>query len=323
MENDYLGYLLNAIEPHARRELEADLGTNPEAQVCLESVRQALAPLALDRSLDPPPGLAQRTLAHVFASPAAAAMAASLEPRIPRFSWPGRRMLELAVAAVCLLTITGLGAVWIARMRGHFTVEPGAVQMVECKSNLQKLMLPLRSFADLHHGEFPNVAAAAASPRNVVALVFPMMQEAKLLTAEAKLGCPLACSSTRPASLGEIKAMDSDAFLAWADGMQHSYAYSLGYRSNDKIVGMRLDQGKPTSMMPVMADSPPADALRGNSLDHNGKGQHVLYADGHVTFCPTRDVGFQQDDIYLNRAHKVAAGVDWSDTVLASGRVTP
>jgi hypothetical protein len=37
----------------------------------------------------------------------------------------------------------------------------------------------------------------------------------------------------------------------------------------------------------------------------------------------SRHVGYEQDDIDLNRNNLVAAGLDWRDTVLACGPVTP
>ena len=59
----------------------------------------------------------------------------------------------------------------------------------------------------------------------------------------------------------------------------------------------------------------------GNSLNHGGRGQNVLFHDGHVEFCVSRLVG--GDDIYLNRDMKVAAGVGCSDAVLGSSAPRP
>jgi prepilin-type processing-associated H-X9-DG protein len=322
MEHDFLGYLLGALDRQEHEQVEAYLRGDPDAQRQLAVVRQTLAPLALDRAIEPPTGLAARTLARL--PQAAVAPYTTLEsPRVTRFALPGRRLIEFAVAAACILTLVGLGALWVARIRGVRPDDVGAVQMVECKNNLQKLFVPLRAYADTHRGEFPNVAAADTSPRNVVALVFPMLKDAKVLPADATIACPMASCTPCLNDLMQVKALDLASLQNWASSMVHTYAYSLGHRSQDKLVGLRLDEGQATSLMPLMADSPPADLSYGNSPDHSGRGQNVLYADGHITFCASRHVGYEQDDIYLNRRNQVAAGIDWRDTVLACGPAIP
>jgi prepilin-type processing-associated H-X9-DG protein len=315
MEHDLLGYLLNALDRHEQDQVEAHLQSDPEAPLRLAALRQTLAPLALDRQIEPPVGLAARTLARLPDT--------VVPPPVARYVLPGRRLVEMAVAAACILTLVGLGALRIGRMRGVHPDEPGAVPMVECKNNLQKLFLPLRAYADSHRGDFPHVAAAGTAPRNAVALVFPMLQDAKVLPQDIKIACPAAGCTPPFSDLAQIQSLDLSGFQNWATNMLHTYAYSLGYRNHGMLVGLRLDPDKTASLMPLMADSPPGDLSHGNSPDHNGRGQNVLYADGHVTFCVSRHVGYEQDDIYLNRSNLVAAGLDWRDTVLACGPVTP
>ena len=72
-----------------------------------------------------------------------------------------------------------------------------------------------------------------------------------------------------------------------------------------------------------MADCPPPDAGRGNSLNHGGQGQNVLYLDGHTQWCTTRTVGLAGDDIFINRERRVAPGLDWADSVLGRSEVGP
>ena len=118
--------------------------------------------------------------------------------------------------------------------------------------------------------------------------------------------------------------MSDAAYQQWAKGLQNGYAYSLGYRQGDHLIGLRPDDSKPASLMPVMADSSPLDPLgSGLGVNHGGCGQNVLYCDGHVSFCQSRFVGYNLDDIYLSRDNKVTAGVDWSDAVLTSGVYQP
>jgi len=46
------------------------------------------------------------------------------------------------------------------------------------------------------------------------------------------------------------------------------------------------------------ADAPPLQMARANSTHHNGAGQNVLYADGHVAFQDTPYCGNEGDNIY-------------------------
>jgi hypothetical protein len=54
--------------------------------------------------------------------------------------------------------------------------------------------------------------------------------------------------------------------------------------------------------------------MRGSSANHGG--QNVLYIGGNVRFHKTPAAGRDQDHIFMNRLHQVAAGVDRDDTVL-------
>ena len=100
------------------------------------------------------------------------------------------------------------------------------------------------------------------------------------------------------------------------------YAYSLGFR--DERSGAYhgpSDNPNSSSQTPIMADRPPAQGLPHNSINHGGAGQNVLYADGHVKFLTERTHG--GDDIFLNRALEVAAGVDAADIVLGYSSARP
>src|SRR5436309_9956542 len=79
----------------------------------------------------------------------------------------------------------------------------------------------------------------------------------------------------------------------------------------------------PGSLWPILADRPPSDGTPGNSPNHGGAGQNVLFLDGHVRFVPGRTIGDPDDDIFLNRANTVAAGVDNRDVVLGASASRP
>ena len=59
------------------------------------------------------------------------------------------------------------------------------------------------------------------------------------------------------------------------------------------------------------------------SDNHGGRGQNVLFEDGHVQFLTTSRPSGASDDIFVNDDDQVAAGVHQDDSVIASSGVTP
>jgi hypothetical protein len=318
MERDYLGYLLKALDLHEQREMEGYLRTHPEAQARLESLQHTLDPLSWDTPETPPADLVSRTMALAMPMQLAGSVAANT---VLRGFKPGRRLVEMVVAAGILLVAAGLIAAWIGRLRTQQPGgEPNPVQMVECHNNLQKLYAALHAYSDSHGRQFPSVANTFPDKpeRNIAGLVYPMLYDAKVLSYDVSVRCPGAIGlGVSPYGLDDIKKMKEPQFECWANHLHHSYSYSLGYK------GKRPDDEKASAFLPLMADSAPPDPKIGNSPHHGGLGQNVLYSDGHITFCTGRNVGYNKDDIYLNRAGKVAAGLDWTDTVLSSSLATP
>jgi prepilin-type processing-associated H-X9-DG protein len=319
MQPDLVGFILNALEPHEQAEAEAYLQAHPEAQNRLETLRENLEPLSWDLVAAPRPGLTERTLAHVAS--------AEVRPgRVGIAGMPWRRIIQAAAAVALVATAVGAGVSWIGRLYIQIPGgQPNPSQVIACKNNLHNLYVALSAYSDLNHGQFPSVSNVTDPARSVGGMVFAALKDCDLLPDNTQLACP-ANSGPSPVAvgLGEIKAMNDGERQKWAKGLENGYAYSLGYQQEGKAVGPRLEDGRPSSLMPLMADcSPPNPLGESQSATHGGSGQNVLYCDGHVAFCHSRNVGYNMDDIYLSRDKRVAAGVDWSDAVLASGTVPP
>jgi prepilin-type processing-associated H-X9-DG protein len=320
MDENLVGYLLNALDPETQRQVEAHLAADPQAREKLEVLRRAIEPLAADRdNIEPPPGLAVRTLGRV------AEFCCRDLPRAPRVpasraggaNVPFWRRADVLVAACLLLTALGIGIPLIQRVQADS-------DLVACKDNLRKFYAGLKTYKDVNHNKFPNVAEAAPAPRNVVGLVMPMLADAGTLPERVSVSCPASGGpQAHPWTLQELRTMDPEKFRRHIESLAAGYGYSLGHRAGDVLVGPRFDADKPNQTLPLMADCPPLEAILGNSRNHGGKGQNVLFQDGHVTFCTTRDVGFGGDDIYVNKEGKVAPGVDWKDGVLGGSAASP
>jgi prepilin-type processing-associated H-X9-DG protein len=316
MDENLVAYLLGALSPEQRRQVEAYVEADPAAREQLEALRRTFDLLAADRGDPRPPAdLAKRTLARV------AELSAHDLPRAPTCgsgraagaAFPLWRRADVLVAACLLVTALGLLTHWVLTLRRP----EGSVQLVACKDNLRKFYFGLKNYSARHNNQFPNVAQAADSPKNVAGLVVPILLEDQALAEPVSVSCPANGPAQEcPWTLRELRAMSPEQFRKSVDLLASGYAYSLGYRSEGRVVGLRFDPDKPNHRLPVMADCPPVDPSQGNSPNHGSKGQNVLFMDGHVEFCTMRNVGVGGDDIFLNKASEVAAGLDWMDSVL-------
>jgi prepilin-type processing-associated H-X9-DG protein len=324
VQPDLLGYVLNALDAPSRAYVEAYLLEHPAAQMQVLALREALEPLSWDPAAAPPPELAERTVQHVEEEKGVETLFASNRVLTPL----SRRLLEVAAVLLVTATAAGVGIAWLGGLHGQRAGgAANPVLVTACKDNMHSVFAALSSYGDIHgkKGQFPDVAKATKTSRNTGGLVFSVLHDNELLPVDFKLACPgTACPSPDHIGLAEVETMNEMAFQGWTQTMQYGYAYSLGYRQGGQLMGPRLEDGKPSAQLPLLADSSPPDPLQGtHSLNHGGSGQNVLYYDGHIAFCPSRYVGYNLDDIYLNRANKVAAGVDWTDAVLTSGVVPP
>jgi prepilin-type processing-associated H-X9-DG protein len=329
MEEFLIGYLLDALDERTKRQLEAYLTQHPEARQKLTLLKRALAPLAADADAPaPPPQLVERTLAKVAEHICADRRAEDL-PQAPPVSpatlpmarswW---RRADVLVAACLLVTIAGLGLIVLGRMRGP---DSGAL-LVECKNNLRQYFVALQKYRE-QHGKFPDIAKQ--SPRDVAGIFVPMLADAGTLPASASIRCPgigspISCQFT----LAALRTMNEEEFAQISPCLATCYAYSLGFRDEAGAYHGPGDIPQSSwSQTPIMADRPPAEGILNkegkpsNSINHGGDGQNVLFADGHVQFLPKRTFG--EDDIFLNRDRKVAAGLDATDIVLGYSAARP
>jgi prepilin-type processing-associated H-X9-DG protein len=324
MDENLIGYLLRSLDADEQREVERYLRDHPEAQKRLEQLRRRLDVLAQDADEgEPPAGLWVKALARVAEHKCRVALP-SAPPATARSSAGGRpswwRRADLLVAAVLLVLVGGLGAVWLANVHRDQHV-------IECANNLHRFDEALEAYADTHNGQFPWVGAEP--PKNFAGSFVPALSEARAIRTGLSVNCP--GDPPRPpadltfAQLGQMSKDEPDKFKAATRDLAGCYAYSLGYRDFD---GTGL-YGLTKSMdghLPLMADAPSCDGGNevrpGNSTNHGGRGQNVLFIDGHVEFRTTRSFG-ADDDIYLNIEHKVAAGRGPQDTVLGRSDAVP
>jgi hypothetical protein len=315
MDENLIGYLLNALDEPERREVEVYLRTNPEAPARLEVLRRALTPLAGDATpQEPPSGLYLRTLARV--AEVRARPLPKAPPPSPRSAgpWRGPRRADLLAAAVLLIFLGALtGPLLVKYWQLH--------SRQACMDNLRQYGKMLQLYSTNHDGQLPKVAEEG--PHTYAAAFVPMLREVHCGGNQPPLACDAGGRVGMVPSVLDVEqarnGSDPNLFRDRARQLAGNYAYSLGYRENGTLHGLSVRDCN----QPVMADHRPLPELGTNSPNHGGLGQNVLYVDGAVRFLTSPAIGSQDDDIYLNRRGKIAAGLDCEDSVLAPGEAAP
>jgi prepilin-type processing-associated H-X9-DG protein len=226
------------------------------------------------------------------------------------------------LVAACLLLSIGL---LIPPVISHLQYRQ---EVEHCKNNLNQIGMALIKYTQVHDNRkkaFVNVADPRLEKRNKVAgIVMPVLVSSELIDPQAVtvrcpgVGSPLQCSLT----VRGVKQLSDEEFRRQSPRLICCYAYSLGYYHQERIQCYSQDHFP----VPIMADRPPfrekpAGDRRANSPNHAGRGQNVLFSDGHVAFLAHRTVG--GDDIFLNRDNQVAAGKDPEDIVLGMSEARP
>jgi hypothetical protein len=325
MDDNLVGYLLNALDETTHRAVEKYLRTYPEARDKLARLREALEPLESDRDeIEPPPGLVQTTLAEL-------AQVKQFAPRLPvapRVSGAGEsvggrswwRRSDVLVAAAALLISLGMGAVWVVQSRQQ-------AQITECKENLHQYHRALVAYSEQRQDRaFPRVEARG--PRAVAGIFVPILADAGVLPGNVSVRCPASGREAPDTSPGQVSRLeewyesDRERYNSAVKELAGGYAYSLGFREGDGLQGLRFGAGN--DLLPILADRPGSnEGGPGNSLNHGGGGQNVLTIGGSVRYCTSRGVGLNGDDIYLNQDHRVLAGLSVADTVLGVSDAVP
>jgi hypothetical protein len=309
--SDLLGYLLKIDESDERQRVEELLRNDPAAGRELAALRQLLEPLDADRDGPmPPTDLVARTIGRIaehlcangVSTPSAnGATTEDLLARMTPEKWrhviatldraqaPASRWRRMDFVVLAAIVIVGLGLVIsfmpYLRYRQNLTA---------CQNKLRELYGALDIYAEQHQNHYPQITDEP--PHNTAASFATELRDAGVLPAEEGPGCPA--------------------------GDFVTYAYTLGYRDDVGLHGIRRDPNNPYwGSLPLAADRPALGRKTPNP-DH-GSGQNVLFAGGNVRFCSSANVGIDGDDIYRNQLGEVAAGRSLADTVLGIGGDRP
>ncbi len=357
MDEDLLGYLLDALEPQEMRRVEERLRVDRSAREALQRLERSLRPLEESRKVDdsPPSDLVARTLASLppLSAPASVPTAESRDwqprPVVPVGLSPMGRVLESASGssrgwvdwfAAALAAAVLLGLLLPALAEGRFEA-----RRVACQNQLRELGTAITQFV-MRSEQARLPAVAERGPEAFAGVYAVRLHDAGLLDDSSLRWCPslgrpnalagqLEIDSTergvspsrQPRSMADWEQLISVENLHRAPVNQLQtlqqlagghYAYTLGVVDGHQYGAPRY-QGR--SSFAVMSDAPLGEYSPGGlaieRIGHGGRGINVLYESGEVRFVSLEAIELMPDHPLLNLRGEVEAGVNIDDAVLA------
>jgi hypothetical protein len=317
-----LGYLLGALDDSEMEEVAVRLESDPVYQRQLLEVRRRLAPLqVLENEVAeyrPPQGLAARTCDYVFAHAPRPQPAA--ERRLsPCAAAPvrGSRVRWIDAVAAAVVFILASAVIWPALRDSRFQA-----RLATCQDNLRELGVALTSYSRAHDDRLP---AVPTEGRLAAAGVYaPVLVSEGYLTESRRVLCPEAPQTAgrdfQIPTVEEFQSVGEKEAARLRRQMGGSYGYCIGHLERGLLLPTK-NLGR--NYFAIMADAPSDELADHQSLNHGGRGQNVLFEDGHVEFVTSSQPAGSSDDIFCNDHRLVAAGIHRDDSVIAGSGTAP
>ncbi|QEH33761.1 hypothetical protein OJF2_22900 [Aquisphaera giovannonii] len=306
--DEMIDHVMGRLDSADRERMERAIGGDPELSSRVEVLSHRLHILLDDGDApEPPAGLHRRTMMLVARERSRPRALPEFAPSRSRFRWA-----DLAVAASIFLagTVTLIPAIQHSRER---------MAIAGCAFNLQQLGQSFAQYASLNRSyPYPPEQKTDAPAGSFAAF----LHDAGLLDDLSILDCPRNGRKKRPGELPsftELETLRRTDPARYGELLQWDYAYNVGHRQESGMPGP-VDP-RPAMAVPVAADAPAhenyARILAGNSPNHGGRGQNVLFSDGSVRNLSTRKVSPRDPDLFLNNLNQLRPGVDEQDSVVS------
>jgi hypothetical protein len=321
MREDLLGYLLGALDSAEQQRIESRLAADPQLRREFYRLKRCLEPLdALGQEFEPPSGLADRACENVEKH----VEQAKLVPRsvtgqhheysFQRSQWS---MADgVVVALVCLMAIT---LFLPALANSRFLSEKFL-----CQNNLRSLGSALVGYAERQPDHtFPFVPLDGN--RAFAGVYASTLLENELISpSDIILVCPSSELARRLTpwqvpTFEEIDRASRMSLIQLQESAGGSYAYNLGYVEDQKYRAVE-NQGR--THFALLSDAPSFHLPGRRSANHGGRGQNILYEDGHILFVSDPHL-LRGDDPLRNRSGYLEAGLDYNDAVVAPSAMRP
>lgn len=335
-----LGYLLGALESKECVEVEQAMAQDAELSAELEKMKLSLGTVGLLGAPvqdDPPLCLAARTCEFVeqrveSSSAETVSLRASatvdrpkvtLSP-VSRAEAQGSSLRKLDLFVACSVVLVGAALCFPLLFTNRFQANVNF-----CQNQLRQLGLALHEYSGMQpDGAFPHVPASGN--RSVAGIYGPTLLSNKLVLDPRKFFCPgnaefASAEQELPLvpTLAELDAAVEPSLSQLQETMGGTYGYSLGYTRDKNVLPPRNSR---RAEYALLADAPHDLQPGRSSANHAGRGQNMLFEDGHVKFLKMNHSQMSEsalDDPYHNRLGIVAAGVDINDAVLGRSNDRP
>ncbi|MGR3175107.1 MAG: prepilin-type N-terminal cleavage/methylation domain-containing protein [Candidatus Scalindua sp.] len=216
--------------------------------------------------------------------------------KIPKFN-KGFTLIELLVVIAIIGILAGILLPVLSRARE-------SARKTQCMSNLKQIGMGLIMYANENNEAFPqDLTTVAADPamRSLNLLYDAYVSDNKVFN------CP--SDTTVDATTNAQMKVSTDNLSFDPDQCSYGYDYTHTQADDADVA--------------LAADRPPASPDATTSSDnHNGRGQNVVYVDGHVEFVTSPLAGWYsgdgttRDNIYTNTAGGTGVSTIGTDTVI-------
>jgi hypothetical protein len=328
VEQQLLGYLLGALDDGEREAVEDEIQRDSQLRDQLVRLRRRLEPLRLAQvEFDPPTGLAKRACQLVTAYAGTHSEQAAIPLPVPSavteaappaglwgtgrpWSWPDFAVVTGIVLSAVILVFP---AIQTSRFKA---------QLLACQDHLRQLGQSLTDYSAGHRGFFPQLP----QPGTVAAagIYAPVLLRDGFLDDKRWVLCPSSPLADDPQfrvpTVDELQTAAGQDLVRLRSVMGGSYGYSLGYMEDGRYHPTR-NLGR--SHFALMADAPSSSLPGYQSLNHGGRGQNVLFEDGHILFLATPKTAGEGDDFFVNDSGVVAPGTHRNDSVIGTSDTIP
>jgi len=319
-------YCIDLTSEEQTAEAEALISCNEEAAEIHSKLEAAFAPLEAAEPQLCPDELAERTilrlnnLARSSQLQLQQLLTAEQGRTVTARSRFWRNLGEVAAVAAVIVFATVVLLPTLRRIRQD------SWRKHQCQMQLARIFQGLNNYSNDHNGKLPAVATAAGAPWWKVGDQgkenYSNTRHIWLLVKGGYVNpTDFICPGTRPGRV--VIKLDLSKMKNYNDFPARRYV----------TFSFRIKPSKPTLKRPVgrrvlIADlnplfeqlpdnysesftlEPPKNLLTINSINHNRRGQNVLFRDGGVDFLKSRRVGTAEDDIFTLQDTDIYQGVE-------------
>ncbi len=216
--------------------------------------------------------------------------------KMPKFN-RGFTLIELLVVIAIIGILAGILLPVLSRARE-------SARKTQCMSNVKQIGMGLIMYANENNEVFPSdttTVVARPAMRSLNLIYDTYVSDNKVFNCTSD-------TSVSPASNAGMSVSTADDSF---DQDECSYGYDYTHTQADD------------ADVALAADRPPAAPDAATSTDnHNGRGQNVVYVDGHVEFVNSPLAGWYaadgttRDNIYLNTAGNPVVSAGGTDTAI-------